>query len=52
VFGEEKLCDFLLKNASESAVRLIEKIVSAVHAHAGESPQADDMTILIIRRVA
>ena len=51
-FGEQKLSEILQKNASESTARLIEKIVSAVHAHAGESPQADDMTILIIRRVA
>jgi sigma-B regulation protein RsbU (phosphoserine phosphatase) len=51
-FGEQKLSEILQQNVSESAARLIERIVSAVHTHAGESPQADDMTILIIRRVA
>jgi sigma-B regulation protein RsbU (phosphoserine phosphatase) len=51
-FGVGRLSDILLRHSSDDAARLIDRIVSAVHAHAGELPQADDMTLLIIKRIA
>jgi sigma-B regulation protein RsbU (phosphoserine phosphatase) len=51
-FGEPRLEEILQKSSTESAARLIEKIVSFVRSHAGESAQADDMTLLVIRRVS
>jgi len=51
-FGEEKLADILRRNSADTATQLIDRIVSAVRAHAGESSQMDDMTLLVIRRVA
>jgi sigma-B regulation protein RsbU (phosphoserine phosphatase) len=51
-FGEEKLADILRRNSMDTAAQLIDRIVSAVNAHAGESSQMDDMTLLVIRRVA
>jgi sigma-B regulation protein RsbU (phosphoserine phosphatase) len=49
-FGEEKLTDILWKNSADTATQLIDRIVSAVRAHAGESSQMDDMTLLVIKR--
>jgi sigma-B regulation protein RsbU (phosphoserine phosphatase) len=51
-FGEGKLADILRGNSEDTATQLIDRIVSAVRAHAGESSQMDDMTLLVIRRVA
>ena len=51
-FGEGKLIDILWKNSAGTAAQLIDQIVGAVRAHVGESSQRDDMTLLVIRRVA
>ncbi|MBM3321179.1 MAG: SpoIIE family protein phosphatase [Candidatus Eisenbacteria bacterium] len=51
-FGETRLLDFLRAHRNDSAEALIEALVAAVRAHAGVRPQSDDMTILVIRRIA
>lgn len=49
-FGEERLASFLMAGGAETAAKLINRIVAAVRAHAGELSQRDDMTLLIIKR--
>ncbi len=49
-FGESKLADLIRENADIPAEKIIEEIVKAVRTHAGEAPQYDDITALVIRR--
>lgn len=49
-FSEERLIDYLLENRSLSAHALATNVFAFVGAHAGETPQSDDITSLVIRR--
>ncbi|MFZ1081615.1 MAG: GAF domain-containing SpoIIE family protein phosphatase [Candidatus Kryptoniota bacterium] len=49
-FGESKLTDLMRENVDIPAERIIEEIVKAVRTHAGEAPQYDDITALVVRR--
>ncbi len=51
-FGEDRLIELIRKNGCLTASRVIEEIVGAVRAHAGEAPQHDDITALVVRRLA
>ncbi len=51
-FGEERLAALLRTAGADTAARLIDRIVAAVQAHAGGLSQMDDMTLLVIRRIA
>ncbi len=50
-FGEERLLAIVEKNRKNSAASLIDNILDAVNLHFGSSPQNDDMTIIILKRV-
>ncbi len=47
-FGFERLEDLLRAEAASDAARLREVIAAAVDAHAGDKPQEDDRTIVIL----
>jgi phosphoserine phosphatase RsbU/P len=47
LFGEERLKDFLSKMSGETA--LCTKVVSAVQEFVGSAPQADDLTLVVLR---
>ncbi len=49
-FGDEKLQQIVQRNGNASAMVLIEKIIAVVHAHFGNMPQNDDMTLIILKR--
>ncbi len=49
-FGESKLGDLIKENIGIPAERIIEEIIKAVRTHAGEAPQYDDITALVVRR--
>lgn len=49
-FGEERLETIIRDNLEFSATKLIEKILFSVRSYAGESPQFDDMTIIVVKR--
>ena len=49
-FGEERLSVLLHKLHAASSTDIIEGIIAAVREHAGTAPQADDMTIVVVRR--
>jgi sigma-B regulation protein RsbU (phosphoserine phosphatase) len=50
-FGEARICELAIANHDMSAAELIEKILQSVGAHAGDRPQLDDMTLLVIKRI-
>ena len=49
-FGEQGLVRVLKENLLESSCGLVEKIVTAVKNHAGNQPQMDDITLVVIKR--
>jgi sigma-B regulation protein RsbU (phosphoserine phosphatase) len=50
-FEEESILDIIMQNLSASPKEITEKIVAAAQAHAGGAPQADDMTLVVIKRL-
>ncbi len=48
-FGDERLTRVLAEAAGSSAADLSQRMVEAVHAHAGEAPQSDDITCVTLR---
>ncbi len=49
-FGEERLLAVIKENWQASAEKLVEQVLAAVQQHAGSAPQADDMTLMIVKR--
>jgi len=49
-FGEARLSELATANRDASAAELIEKILQSVGAHAGDRPQLDDMTLVVVKR--
>ncbi len=49
-FGEEGLEPVIREHIDLPAEDLIDKIVEAARAFAGDQPQMDDMTLLVIKR--
>jgi sigma-B regulation protein RsbU (phosphoserine phosphatase) len=49
-FGEARLIEVVAANAGLSSAGLIEKILQGVGRHAGDRPQHDDMTLLVIKK--
>ncbi|MGA9121459.1 MAG: GAF domain-containing SpoIIE family protein phosphatase [Bacteroidota bacterium] len=49
-FSDERLSRVLDQLRTASAVDIIDGILAAVREHAGTAPQADDMTIVVVRR--
>lgn len=50
-FGEERVAEVLRSNRTEPMAGLIERLVSAIDAFARGTAQADDMTVVLIRRL-
>lgn len=50
-FGEERLAAILLEHSKIAPRELMELVLSAARAHAGTTPQSDDMTLVIIKRM-
>lgn len=49
-FGDERLGVLVREHRTAAPEVLIDEIVRAVRWHAGETPQADDMTLVVIQR--
>jgi sigma-B regulation protein RsbU (phosphoserine phosphatase) len=49
-FEEEPILDIIKQNLSASPKEITDKIIDAVQNHAGNAPQADDMTLVVIKR--
>ncbi len=50
-FGEERLQSVILKHRGDPPSVLIDKIIGAVRSHAGNQPQSDDMTLIVVKRL-
>jgi sigma-B regulation protein RsbU (phosphoserine phosphatase) len=51
LFGEERLKSAIAANRDASAQEMLEAIVTAVNDFTGDMPQADDLTIFIVKRL-
>ncbi len=52
LFGEARLAAVLEEHRHASAQELIDRIIGAVRAYAGPASQADDMTLVVVKRLA
>lgn len=50
-FGRQGVKKILDKNPDASAQELVDKIMAATREHGGTAPQADDITIVLVRRL-
>ena len=50
-FGEDSLAELLAAHRGDSSARLIERTIEAARSHAAGRPQADDMTIVVLKRL-
>jgi sigma-B regulation protein RsbU (phosphoserine phosphatase) len=49
-FGEERLNELISSHLDDSASALIGRVFTAVKEHAGDYPQSDDMTMVVVKR--
>lgn len=49
-FGEEGVADIVNSNPDMSAQQLVDEIMRAARHHGGVAPQADDITIVLVKR--
>ncbi len=49
-FGDERLKSLLLANAGRSANMIEDKVIAALYDFAGDAPQYDDITLMVIVR--
>ncbi|MEX1138083.1 MAG: SpoIIE family protein phosphatase [Bacteroidota bacterium] len=50
-FGEDRLLAVIQEHRSRSASELLDEIIKAAKHHAGKAPQADDMTVVVVKRI-
>ncbi|MDD1702990.1 MAG: SpoIIE family protein phosphatase [Methanoregula sp.] len=50
-FGEERLLEVITRSRSLPAQTILENILSAINEFAGDQPQHDDITIMVLRAV-
>ncbi len=50
LFGDERLCEVAAAHLGSSASQLLEGVVTAVTQFTGATPQADDLTLVVIKR--
>jgi len=48
-FGEERLLRIITENRDRQAAEIMERILDAITAFAGERPQFDDITLMVLR---
>ena len=48
-FGEDRLIECVRANATLAPRELLDKVMAAVRAFSGDSPQSDDQTVLVLR---
>lgn len=50
-FGDERLCDLISRLRTRPASEVLNAIIAAVKEHTGTSPQMDDMTLVVLKRL-
>ncbi|HEX9614486.1 MAG TPA: SpoIIE family protein phosphatase, partial [Bacteroidota bacterium] len=51
-FGEDRLLTVLRDHRTGSGREILDEIIKAAKGHAGKEPQADDMTVVVVKRIA
>jgi serine phosphatase RsbU (regulator of sigma subunit) len=51
-FGQQGIVNIIAENPRATADDLVQKIMMAAREHGGSVPQADDITIVLVRRLA
>jgi serine phosphatase RsbU (regulator of sigma subunit) len=51
-FGEDRLIDVIQRNHSASSTEILQAVISAVNSYSSGSLQRDDMTLVVLKRVA
>lgn len=51
-FGEEQLKEIVSSHLDDPASELIDRIFGSVKKHAGDHPQSDDMTMVVVKRTS
>jgi phosphoserine phosphatase len=51
-FGQQGIVNIIAENPRATADDLVQKIMNAAREHGGSVPQADDITIVLVRRLA
>lgn len=51
-YGEQGLISVLERHSGESAQGLMQRIIDSAKGHAGLHPQADDMTVVVVKRLS
>jgi sigma-B regulation protein RsbU (phosphoserine phosphatase) len=51
-FGENRLLDLIARHRGAAAVEIIDRIIDSVNDHEGETPQLDDLTMMVVKRNA
>jgi sigma-B regulation protein RsbU (phosphoserine phosphatase) len=49
-YGDERLSPLLAGQRAKTAVEVMEEIIRSVRAHAGSTPQMDDITLVVMKR--
>jgi len=49
MFGEERLREIIMKNASSPAQEILERVLAGVQEFTGDMPQFDDITLMVIK---
>ena len=52
MYGEERLLQFLQKNRAQTAKETADALVADVRSFVGSTPQSDDMTVVVVVRLA
>jgi phosphoserine phosphatase RsbU/P len=50
-FDEERFCEVLKQNRTEPAAKIVEAVTKALAEFTGTAPQADDITLLVAKRL-
>jgi sigma-B regulation protein RsbU (phosphoserine phosphatase) len=50
-FGEQQLAEVLQQHRDKAASDLVDSIIAAVKSHTGSAPQADDITLVVLKRL-
>jgi sigma-B regulation protein RsbU (phosphoserine phosphatase) len=51
-FGDDAIEPLIVEHRAQSAGAIVETILSAVNTHAGDAPQFDDLTVVVVKRNA
>lgn len=51
-YGDERFMEFLQQHATKDTDNLVSLIVESIDAYAGQAPQADDITLLLAKRIS